>query len=232
MDAVVADGVATRRLVMLMLTIFAGVALVLAGLGIYAVMAHSVAERRSELAIRMALGADKARVLRLVLGQSAMTTAIGPGAWPGGRDRGHTPDDGIALRRAAERSGRAGRGDGGARGGGADRQLAARTRGCRRWIHCRRCGWTDVLSGPSSADFKDDAEDADSAVATGPRQSRGGMARERAEVSRTVESKRGSPPRTLSPLPDRPLRGRCPSRRRAVWAAEVRRGAAVRNRRL
>jgi putative ABC transport system permease protein len=79
MDAVVADGVATRRLVMLMLTIFAGVALVLAGLGIYAVMAHSVAERRSELAIRMALGADGSRVLRLVMGQAALTTAIGLG---------------------------------------------------------------------------------------------------------------------------------------------------------
>ncbi len=77
MDAVVADGVATRRLVMLMLTVFAGVALVLAGLGIYAVMAYSVAERRSELAIRMALGADARRVLRLVLGQSAVTTGVG-----------------------------------------------------------------------------------------------------------------------------------------------------------
>ena len=79
MDAVIADVVATRRLVMAMLTVFASVALVLAGLGIYAVMAYSVAERRSELAIRMALGADKARVLRLVLGQSAITTAVGLG---------------------------------------------------------------------------------------------------------------------------------------------------------
>jgi putative ABC transport system permease protein len=77
MDAVIADVVATRRLVMLMLTVFSAVALVLAGLGIYAVMAYSVADRRSELAIRMALGADKARMLRLVLGQSAVTTAIG-----------------------------------------------------------------------------------------------------------------------------------------------------------
>ena len=77
MDTVISDVVATRRLVMLMLTIFAGVALVLAGLGIYAVMAHSVAERRGELAIRMALGADGSRVLRLVMGQAVLTTAVG-----------------------------------------------------------------------------------------------------------------------------------------------------------
>ena len=62
---------------MLLLTIFAGVALVLAALGIYAVMAHSVAERRGELAIRMALGADGSRVLRLVMGQAVLTTAVG-----------------------------------------------------------------------------------------------------------------------------------------------------------
>jgi putative ABC transport system permease protein len=77
MDMVISDVVATRRLVMLLLTIFAGVALVLAGLGIYAVMAHSVAERRGELAIRMALGADGSRVLRLVMGQAVLTTAVG-----------------------------------------------------------------------------------------------------------------------------------------------------------
>ena len=62
---------------MLMLTVFAAVALILAGLGIYAVMAYSVAERRSELAIRMALGADGGRVLRLVMGQAVLTTGVG-----------------------------------------------------------------------------------------------------------------------------------------------------------
>jgi putative ABC transport system permease protein len=77
MDAVIADEVATRRLVMQMLTVFAFVALTLAGLGIYAVMAYSVAERRPELAIRMALGADAGRVLRLVMSHSAVTTLVG-----------------------------------------------------------------------------------------------------------------------------------------------------------
>ena len=77
MTDVIAESVATRRLVMSLLTAFAGIALVLAGLGIYAVMAYAVAERRAELAIRMALGADRGRVMRLVLGQSAATTGAG-----------------------------------------------------------------------------------------------------------------------------------------------------------
>lgn len=77
MDAVMADGVATRRLVMALLTGLAALALVLAGLGIYAVTAYSVAERRPELAIRIALGADAMRVYRLVIGHAAATIAVG-----------------------------------------------------------------------------------------------------------------------------------------------------------
>lgn len=77
MTAVMADGVATRRLVMALLTGLAVLALVLAGVGIYAVMAYSVAERRPELAIRIALGADAMRVYRLVIGHSAATIGVG-----------------------------------------------------------------------------------------------------------------------------------------------------------
>ena len=77
MEAVMADGVATRRLVMSLLTGLGVLALVLAGVGIYAVMAYSVAERRPELAIRIALGADAMRVYRLVIGHSAATIAAG-----------------------------------------------------------------------------------------------------------------------------------------------------------
>jgi putative ABC transport system permease protein len=77
MAGVMAGGLATRRMVMSLLTTLAAVALLLAGVGIYAVMAYSVAERRSELAIRMALGADARRIYRLVLGQSSATIAIG-----------------------------------------------------------------------------------------------------------------------------------------------------------
>ncbi len=73
--------VATRRLVVWLLSIFAGLALVLAALGLYAVMTAVVAERRSELAIRVALGAGPMRVAWLVVGQ-ALATTVG-GQWRG-----------------------------------------------------------------------------------------------------------------------------------------------------
>ena len=69
--------VATRRLVMWLLAIFAGLALVLAALGLYAVMTAVVAERRAELAVRVALGAGPSRVVRLVVGQALLTTLGG-----------------------------------------------------------------------------------------------------------------------------------------------------------
>jgi putative ABC transport system permease protein len=77
MADVVARTVAPRRLVMALLLGFAAVALLLAALGLYAVISYSVAERRGEMAIRQALGADRGRILRLVLSQAMMTTGAG-----------------------------------------------------------------------------------------------------------------------------------------------------------
>jgi putative ABC transport system permease protein len=78
---------------MVLLLGFAAIAVLLAALGLYAVMSYSVAERRGELAIRQALGADRRRILRLVLSQAMATTAIGMAAGFGGA---------IALSRAME----------------------------------------------------------------------------------------------------------------------------------
>ena len=77
LDDVIRLTLATRRLVMTLLAAFAVVALVLAALGIYAVTSAVVAERRGELAIRMALGAAPGRVLRLIVGQALRTALIG-----------------------------------------------------------------------------------------------------------------------------------------------------------
>ena len=69
--------VATRRLVMSLIAVFAALAFVLATLGIYSVMTCVVTERRGELAIRLALGAQPRRVVWLVVAEALVTTTAG-----------------------------------------------------------------------------------------------------------------------------------------------------------
>ncbi len=77
LDAVVAKSIARPRFDTLLLGVFAAVALVLASVGLYGVMNYSAAQRTHEIGIRMALGASRSDIMRLVLGNGMLLTLIG-----------------------------------------------------------------------------------------------------------------------------------------------------------
>jgi predicted permease len=77
MDQVISRSTESRRFSLALLGAFAALSLVLAAIGIYAVQAYSVARRRHEIGVRMALGARSGDLIRLVLGQGLRITAIG-----------------------------------------------------------------------------------------------------------------------------------------------------------
>jgi predicted permease len=80
MDRIISDSLAARRFSMILLGIFAALALVLSCVGIYGVISYLAGQRTQEIGIRMALGAQRNDVLRLVLGHGAKMVLIGVAA--------------------------------------------------------------------------------------------------------------------------------------------------------
>jgi len=76
-DALLSDSMARQKMTAMLLGIFSLVALALAAIGIYGVLSYSVAQRSREIGVRMAVGATRAHILRLILSQAGQFTGLG-----------------------------------------------------------------------------------------------------------------------------------------------------------
>jgi putative ABC transport system permease protein len=77
MDQIIARSMANRRFALELLACFAGVALLLAAVGIYGVLSYSFSQRTHEVGVRIALGAQHLDILRMTLGEGIRIVAIG-----------------------------------------------------------------------------------------------------------------------------------------------------------
>ena len=80
MDEVLNNSMNTERMMALLAVFFAGCALLVTAIGLYGTLAYATARRTSEIGIRMALGAQRRRVVAMVFGENALVAAAGSGA--------------------------------------------------------------------------------------------------------------------------------------------------------
>jgi len=80
LEEVVSESIAQPRFYTLLLALFAGVAVILAAIGLYGVMSYAVSQRTREIGIRLALGAEPQRILRMIVGQGLLLILIGVAA--------------------------------------------------------------------------------------------------------------------------------------------------------
>ena len=125
-DAHLAAASARERFSARVLGVFAALALLMAALGLYGVVAYMAAQRRSEIGLRMALGADKPAIARLVIGEGLRLALTGLVIGLAGALALARVIAAAALWRGSERSRGVRVGRGGARGGGAARLLGSR----------------------------------------------------------------------------------------------------------
>jgi putative ABC transport system permease protein len=79
MEDVFSQSIAAPHVISSLLGIFAAIALILAAIGVYSVMSYSVAQRTHEVGVRMALGAQRGHLLRMIVGQGLKLTLLGVG---------------------------------------------------------------------------------------------------------------------------------------------------------
>ena len=77
LESQVVESLSLERMLATLASFFGGLALLLAALGLYGVLAYNVARRRGEIGIRMALGAERTRVLRMVMKDVALVVGVG-----------------------------------------------------------------------------------------------------------------------------------------------------------
>ena len=77
MDALVSDSLAESRFLAFLVALFAGLAVLVAAVGVYGLMSYAVNERRQEIGVRVALGAARVSIFQLVIGEGLRLTAVG-----------------------------------------------------------------------------------------------------------------------------------------------------------